>query len=70
MEAIEAIRVKFDPKTLPLVAMSENPLEAEILQRLEAVGSRWFTVSGSNVDVLVSSVEELMALSSEESQKQ
>ena len=70
MEAIEEIRVKFDPKTLPLVAMSENPLEAEILQRIETVGSRWFTFSGSNVDMLVSSVEELMALSSEENQKQ
>ena len=66
MQAIESIRVKFDPKALPLVAISDNPLDSDTLQRLEAVGSRWLTVSGSNVDVMLSSIEELMALSLED----
>ena len=66
MQSIESIRVKLDPKVLPLVAISDNSLDAEILQRLEAVGSRWLPVSGSNVDVMLASIEELMALSLEE----
>ena len=66
MQSIESIRVKFDPKALPLVAISDNSLDADTLQRLEAVGSRWLTVSGSNVDVMLASIEELMALSLEE----
>ena len=65
MQSIESIRVKLDPKVLPLVAISDNSLDAEILQRLEAVGSRWLPVSGSNVDVMLASIEELMALSLE-----
>ena len=65
MQSIESIRVKLDPKVLPLVAISDNSLDAETLQRLEAVGSRWLPVSGSNVDVMLASIEELMALSLE-----
>ena len=66
MGVIEEIRVKLDAKSLPLVAISDVTLSADVLRRLELVGSRWFPISGSNVDVLVSSLEELMALSSDE----
>ena len=66
MGIIEEIRVKLDAKSLPLVAISDVTLSADVLRRLELVGSRWFPISGSNVDVLVSSLEELMALSPDE----
>ncbi len=66
MSTIESLRKTYDPKQLPLVAISDTTLSSETLQRLEAVGSRWFTLTGSDVDVLVASVEELMALSLED----
>ena len=70
MTTIESLRNQYDPKTLPLLAISNSILSPSILRRLEAVGSRWYTLRGTDADLLVSSIEELMALSLDERSKQ
>ena len=69
LKFIESLRKQYDPKTLPLVAISETTLSSMALLRLEAVGSRWCTLQGSDADILVASIEELMALSLQERSK-
>jgi len=69
MTTIESIRKQYDPKTLPLLAISNSILSSSTLLRLEAVGSRWFTLRGADADLLVASIEELMALSLDERSK-
>ena len=70
MTTIESLRNQYDPKTLPLLAISNSILSPSILRRLEAVGSRWYTLRSTDADLLVSSIEELMALSLDERSKQ
>ena len=69
LKFIESLRKQYDPITLPLVAISETTLSSMALLRLEAVGSRWCTLQGSDADILVASIEELMALSLQERSK-
>jgi DNA-binding response OmpR family regulator len=69
MTTIESIRKQYDPKTLPLLAISNSILSSSTLLRLEAVGSRWFTLRGADAHHLVASIEELMALSLDERSK-